>query len=311
MAPGSLLTRRTLSSPVPITVISVSTPWIPYQKRSGWLGSRLACAGAESARDSLEIGIYTRPLMHARLFERVYADGMRWLDDSVRNYSAALARFEWLTAPGRSPYELPALLRAGERVAEIEVIRAQRRAAIDTAWQAVLNSRTREALDACEKLLRQYLNEFSADAIGPEYRLNLGQVERWQRESAAVERTPEERKQREAVARSLYEAADVKFKEKNYLLTLIMVENVLRDYADSETARDARVLYDEVQKLISDPEVRDKEIDARLAEVDDDIKFKRYALARNTCLKLFKRFPDSPRSRDIMQRLRAIEAAYE
>src|SRR5690606_12395158 len=39
---SSVCVRETVLQPVPIAAKSISTPWIPYQKKSGWLGSNTA-----------------------------------------------------------------------------------------------------------------------------------------------------------------------------------------------------------------------------------------------------------------------------
>jgi hypothetical protein len=61
---------------------------------------------------------------------------------------------------------------------------------------------------------------------------------------------------------------------------------------------------------MSDPVARDQAIDKELVGIDEDIKFKDYKRARDRCIALFKRFPDTPRNRDIMKRLRKVEDAF-
>lgn len=281
--------------------------WFDFTRR-GSLGLILR-SGPESARDGLVVDVFTRPVMFARLYERLYKEGERLLE--VRNFSAAEARFEWLSQPSRAQRDLPVIGRAKDRLREIAEQRGSLRQAVDAAWPVAQQTRTQRALKDCETLLDQYLREFRGDEVCTEFRANLEQVRQWLAKAAAVQRTPKEQQEAEAMARTLYDDANARFKAGNLLVALLLAENVLRDYSDTLAARDTQALIADIQKLLADPVARDREIDAQLAKVDEEIRFENYPLARKLCNELFRRFPDTPRNRDIMLRVRRIDQAFE
>ncbi len=281
--------------------------WLDFSRRNQ-LGLTLRSA-PDSARDSMSIDLFTKPVMFARLYERLFKEGERLYE--TRNYSAAEARFAWLTATSRAQKDLPVIGRAQDRMRDIAQARSKLVERVDAAWILVQTTRTRKTLEECERLLRQYIAEFRGDEAAVTCRENLAQVEKWLKEAAVSKRTPEEQKLAESIARGLMEAAAAKFKEGNLLVALLMAENVVRDYADTGAFREAQSMVEDIGKKLSDPATRDKEIDAQLAKIDEEIKFENYALARKLCNELFRRFPDTPRSRDIMLRVRKIENAFE
>lgn len=281
--------------------------WLDFSRRNQ-LGLTLRSA-PDSARDSMTIDVFTKPVMFARLYERLFKEGERLYE--TRNYSAAEARFAWLTSTSRAQRELPVIGRAQDRMRDIAQARTKLAERVDAAWLVVQTTRTRKTLEECERLLRQYIAEFRGDEAAATYRENLAQVEKWLKDAAVSKRTPEEQKLAESIARGLVEAASAKLKEGNLLIALLMAENVVRDYADTGAFREAQSMVEDIGKKLADPATRDKEIDAQLAKIDEEIKFENYPLARKLCNELFKRFPDTPRSRDIMLRVRKIENAFE
>ncbi|MBX3474770.1 MAG: FHA domain-containing protein [Planctomycetes bacterium] len=280
--------------------------WFDFTRR-GTLGLVLR-SGPESSRDGFVVDVFTRPVMFARLYERLYKEGERLME--VRNYSAAEARYAWLAQPHRAQRDLPVIGRARDRMKDVAEARAKLRSQVDAAWPVAQQSRTRRALEDCERLIRQYLAEFRGDEVCVELRGQLAQIDEWLRQAAITKRTPKEQQEAEAFAKSLYEDANARLKAGNLLVALLLAENVIRDYSDTLAYRDAQALADEINKRLADPAARDREIDAQLAKIDEEIKFENYALARKLCNELFKRFPDTPRSRDIMLRVRRIDQTY-
>lgn len=281
--------------------------WLDFSRR-GTLGLILR-SSPENARDGFMVDIFSKPMMFARLYDRLYKEGERLFE--VRNYAAAEARYSWLTASTRAQRDLPVVGRAAARIKDIAEQRSKAKERVDAAWKALDAGRSRAALETCEGALEQYLREFRADEVCADLREKLDQVRKWLKEAAATRRPPDQQKEAEAFARSFYEDAKAKQKEGNLLLALLLAENVLRDYADTAAYRDAQALYDEIQKTLADPAARDKHIDAALAKIDEEIKFENYPLARKLCNELFKRFPDTPRNREIMLRVRKIDQAFE
>lgn len=281
--------------------------WLDFSRR-GVLGVVLR-SGPEEARNGFVVDVFSKPVMFARLYDRLFKEGERLFE--VRNFAAAEARYAWLAAPSRAQRDLPVIGRATDRIRDINEQRVKLRARVDAAWNALAAGRGKAALETCEGLIEQYLREFRADEACAELRVNLEQVRKWLREAAAVARPPDKQKEAEAFARGFYEDALAKKKEGNLLLALVLAENVIRDYSDTAAYRDALALHDEIRRMLADPAVRDQQIDAALAKIDEEIKFGEYARARKMCHDLFKRFPDTPRTRDIMLRMRKIDQAFE
>ncbi|MCC6464232.1 MAG: FHA domain-containing protein [Planctomycetes bacterium] len=267
-------------------------------------------AALESARDSLGVDVHARPLMFARLYDRMFKEGERlW---QARHCSAAEVRFNYLTSPSAVHRDLAVVGKARDRLIEIAAARINLRETADKAWQEVSGTRSRRTIEEALAAVLRYIAEFPGDEeTVRELNKRREQLEDWAAEAAIQKRTPEQQKEAEGVARAYYDAADAKHKEGNVLLALVMLENILREYADTTAFREAKVLYDQINKDLADPAKRDAVINAELARIDEDIKFEDYAHAREKCLKLFRRFPDTPRNRDIMQRLRRIESAFE
>lgn len=266
-------------------------------------------SAADGERRSVSIDVNSRPLMFARLYQRLLDETARLME--AEHFSAAEARLKYLTAPGRPDSELPVIKAARERLKEIDAHRTDLGRRLESAWQEAQTARSKATVAAAKGLVLQYIAEFPGDDVIRDMNDRLKQLETWEAQLAAQARTPEEMKAAEAVAKSLYDAADQSNKQGNLLLALVMLENIQRDYADTSHYKNAVALMDEINRKLADPAEQNRVIDKELAQIDEDIKFADYNTARDRCLKLFKRFPATPRTRDIMRRLRTIEKAFE
>lgn len=263
---------------------------------------------ASASRNGLTVRLNSRPLMFARLYDRVLAEAVSLMKSS--NYAAAETRLRYLTSPSRLQRDLPVIGHAMDRLLELSKRRDEMRKAADDAWLAANTARNEPnvltAIDAIERFMRA----FAADTEQIKtYREHLERLKAWKIELEARKRTPEQLREAEAVAKTLLADAQASEKAGNLLLALMLLENVMSDYADTTSYIPAQVVHERIQKLLTDTAARDKAIDDELKGIDEDIKFRDYARGRERCLKLFKRYPDTPRNRDIMKRLRQIEGA--
>ena len=294
------------------TGVSVSFPrgavvWFDLSRRGEVVVT--VRAAQEGARRTMTIDVNARPLMFARLYGRLYdeAEGMR----AASHHAAAEERFRYLTRPSLPDGDLPVVAKAHERLKDIAAHRADLATRMDAAWQVGSSTRTRPALTAARQLILQYVAEFPADDVIRELRVRLDSIDGWLAGMDAKTRTPEELAKAEAAARQLYQAADQSFKDGNLLLAMVMIETLQRDFPDTSHYNSAEALRLEIAKLLEDPVEQNKVIDAELKAIDEDIKFEDFNRARQRCLSLFKRFPDSARNREIMQRLRQIESQFQ
>jgi hypothetical protein len=161
-----------------------------------------------------------------------------------------------------------------------------------------------------ERSVRRYLATWRGEEDADEVERKYTRIDIWRGELEALKRTPEEKKQAVAIAQSLWAGAEAKYDAGDLLASLMLVENLVKVYAGTSVHRKAVVLYEEIQQKMADPVARDQAIDKELVGIDEDIKFKDYKRARDRCIALFKRFPDTPRNRDIMKRLRKVEDAF-
>ncbi len=261
-----------------------------------------------SGRAGVRVQVFTRPLMFARMYERLYDEAARMWD--AEHGSAAKARLEYLQRP--IPHsELAVVTRAKEKLAELEEARKALREEVEAAWAAVQAMLTDETLLAAERLVRRYVATWQGEDDAAEMHERLRQAEVWQAELDARKRTPEELKQAEAIARRLWKDAETSHDAGDLLLALVLAETIVKSFADTSVHRNALVMQEQIAARLNDPEVRDNAIDAELAGIDEDIKFRDYARAKQRCIALFRRFPDTPRNRDIMQRLRQVEDAFQ
>lgn len=263
---------------------------------------------ASAGRNQLTLRLNSRPLMFARLYSRVYSEAVSLMKSS--NFAAAEARLRYLTAPSRVQRDLPVIGNALDRLMEVARRRDEMRTAADKAWDTASTARNEASVIAATVATQNCINAFAADTehnkILEERLKRLGA---WKIELDARKRTPEQMKEAEAVAKTLLDDAQASEKSGNLLLALLLLENLMGEYADTSSFNPATVVHERIQKLLSDAAARDAAINEELKGIDEDIKFRDYARGRNRCLKLFKRYPDTPRNRDIMQRLRQIESA--
>lgn len=292
------------------TDISVSFPegavvWLDMSRPGRLLVNARQAAGS---RNGLTIRLNSRPLMFARLYERVLAEAVSLMKSS--NFAAAETRLRYLTAPSRLQRDLPVIGHAMDKLLELAKRRDELRLAADDAWTAADTARNEANVTTAISSLERYMRAFAADTDqNKTYTAHLERLRAWKIEIEARKRTPEQLREAEAVAKTLLADAQASEKAGNLLLALMLLENLMSDYADTTSYIPAQVVHERIQKLLSDPAARDKAIDDELKGIDEDIKFRDYARGRERCLKLFKRYPDTPRNRDIMKRLRQIEGA--
>lgn len=294
------------------TDLSVSFPegavvWLDLS-RPGRLVAVVRAALGETRRTMTAV-VYTRPLMYARFYERLYDEAFRmW---GANRGSAARVRLNWLLDPVRPQRGLAAISKARELLEKIDDALLKLRETVDNAYESADRTRTTQAVEVARKIVQRYIETWPGETDIAEMQKRAEKLKIWQVEIDARKRTPEEMQQAEASARRLWQDAQSSNKDGHVLLCLVLLENILRDFADTSVHRDATVMYEQVNARMKDPKERDKLVDAELLGIDEDIKFKDYSRARDRCLKLFKRFPDTPRNRDIMKRLRQVEDAFE
>lgn len=263
-------------------------------------------APREGARKGFSLVVNPRPVMFARLYQRVLDEAERLV--RADHYSAALARLEFLTSPSRPDAGLPVIELARERMREIADYRASFEDDITEAWGRAADERSTENVRAARELVRRYLREFpggdNTDLVD-----RLERLAEWQAELEIRERTPEEMETAISEATALIEAARSDYASRDILMALVRLESVMRDYAHTPQVHEARSLHTEYTREMNDPAMRDAFIDEVLKAIDEDLRYEDYDRAREKCLELFRRFPDTERNRDIMKRLRAADAA--
>lgn len=294
------------------TGISISFPrgavvWFDLS-RPGMVTATVRAAQKDN-RKGIRIDVNSRPLMFARLYQRLYAEAVRLMD--ADHYAAARERFLYLTSGARPDGDLPVITKAREKLNEIGLHLTDLQQRVDSAWERARSTRSRQSIIDAKSLVLQYIAEFPSEDDIAEMNERLDSLEIWLAEITANKRPPEEMAEAEATAKSLYDAAVVSDEEGNTLLALVMLENIMKDYSDTTQALNAQVLHDKIMKKLEDPTEQNRIIDEELKGIDEDIKFADWERGRNRCLALFKRFPNTKRNRDIMKRLRIIENAFE
>jgi hypothetical protein len=267
----------------------------------------VARAAVRGGRKSMRVRVFTRPLMFARLYEKLYDEALRLWE--VEHGSAAKARLKYLLGP--IPHrELAVIGKARDKLVELETARQDLLRAIEDAMAAAEKTLSEQTVLVAERSVRRYLATWRGEEDADEVERKYTRIDIWRGELEALKRTPEEKKQAEAIAQSLWAGAEAKYDAGDLLASLMLVENLVKVYAGTSVHRMAVVLYEEIQQKMADPVARDQAIDKELVGIDEDIKFKDYKRARDRCIALFKRFPDTPRNRDIMKRLRKVEDAF-
>jgi pSer/pThr/pTyr-binding forkhead associated (FHA) protein len=267
-----------------------------------------ARAANDKERRKLGIDINTRPLMFARMYDRLLNEASRMLE--AGHYSAAEVRLEYLTSASRPDKDLPVVTRARTQLEGVQAHRADLLKQVEDTWKAVQATRDMPRVRAAMAATKRYTAEFPRDDIVLTLEDRLMTLETWEIELNKQARTPAEMKEAEASALRLYEDADASFKAGNYLMALVLLDTLAKDFSDTSQMNNATSLRAEIEKKLANPAEQNKVIDAELKRIDEDIKFKDYKDAREKCMALFKRFPDSPRTREIMQRVRQIEDAF-
>ncbi|MBZ0137631.1 MAG: FHA domain-containing protein [Planctomycetes bacterium] len=266
-------------------------------------------AAQESNRKGVTVDVNSRPLMFARLYQRLYGEAQRMMD--AKYYSAARERFLYLTSDARRDRDLPVINRARERLTEIADHLTEVKERLETSWESARTNRNRPSLLEVKEVLLQYIAEFPGEGDIGEMGERLASIEIWLAELVAEQRTPAEMAEAEAIARSLLDAAEGSNGNGNVLLALVMLENIMKNYSDTSQYRNAQALHEKIMTKLADPAEQNRVIDEELKGIDEDIKFADWERGRNRCLALFKRFPNTKRNRDIMKRLRIIESAFE
>lgn len=266
-------------------------------------------AALGDTRRTMRAVVFNRPLMFARQYEALYDEAQRMWE--AGNGSAAKARLGWLLAPNRAHRELGVISRARDLMEKLHGARVDLVEKADQAFQIAERTQTGPAVEAAIELMRDYVETWPGEDNIPEMEARLKRLNAWKVEIDARKRTPEQMQKAESMAKRLWLDAQDANKNSHVLLAMMLLENILRDYGDTSVHRDASVMYEQLTARMKDPAQRDKAIDAELAGIDEDIKFKDYARAHDRCIKLFKRFPDTPRNRDIMKRIRQVEDAFK
>ncbi|MBX3460782.1 MAG: FHA domain-containing protein [Planctomycetes bacterium] len=265
-------------------------------------------AALGDTRRSMRAVVYNRPLMFARQYEALYDEARRMWE--AGHGSAAKTRLLWLLAPNRPHRELGVISRARDLMEKLQGARIDLVEDVEQAWQIAERTQTGPSVEAAIEMVRRYTDTWPGEADIPEMEARLKRLNAWKVEIDARKRSPADMQKAEAMAKRLWLDAQQANKNSHVLLAMLLLENILRDYGDTSMQRDASVMYEQLTAKLKDPVERDKAIDAELAGIDEDIKFKDYARAHDRCVKLFRRFPDTPRNRDIMKRLRQVEDAF-
>ncbi|MHC4840662.1 MAG: FHA domain-containing protein [Planctomycetota bacterium] len=295
------------------TDISISFPdgavlWLDFT-RSGELSLTVRSA-RKDARNRISMIVNNQPLMFARQYQLLFDEAKRLMD--VDNYSASEARLKFLTTTSLPGKDANIVNKAQDLLADINAHRTDLKESIEKAWQAVSSTRNHANILEAERVVLQYLHEFPADTetvlIMQDRR---DQLSKWTEELKTAARTPEEMAAAELQARGFFNDATASYNTGNILMALMLLDNVVLSFSDTSVYPEAKSLIAKINKELQDPVARDKAIDAELEAIDEDIKYEDYERGRQKIFKLFRKFPDSPRNRDIMKRLRQIEAAFD
>lgn len=294
------------------TGVSVSFPagavvWFDLSRPGELVATVRAARGND--RKSMQIDVNTRPLMFARLYDRLMDEAKRLADTG--HYSAAEERLRYLMSSNRADGDLPVIRSAGEKLKEIDKYRQELRSKVDAAWETARAQRNKVTLLTAQGLVRTYIAQFPGDEVVDTMKERNRQLDTWTAELELEAKTPAEMAAAEKRAKSLYTDADASYKAGKILLALVILDTIFADYADTSQYHNAQALRDEIEKQMEDPAEQNRIIDDELKGIDEDIKFKDYERGRKRCLVLFTRFPNTTRNRDIMKRLRAIEDAFE
>ncbi|CAG0976917.1 FHA domain-containing protein FhaB [Planctomycetaceae bacterium] len=259
----------------------------------------------ESRRGELECAIYPHCVSNARLFARLMNEASEF-EQRLLN-SAALARYEHIVA--NAPKTLPLAVTAGERVKKLKQARDDLYTEALADYSVAKDVRTLLAIEKAQRSIGKFQSQFPGDAeVSPLEKLTR-ELEEW-RKAVQPTRPPEEAAKANLMAENFLRNAQKYNEQGHMLLALTMLENVLKDYGDTPSYKAARELYDQIRKDLLDAGKRDVIIDKELAAIDKACDDGNWDVAMEKCQELFKRFPDTPRNRDIMKRVRRIEERF-
>ncbi|MCC6573424.1 MAG: FHA domain-containing protein [Planctomycetes bacterium] len=272
--------------------------------RPGKLGVTVRASGMTRSEAALEI--YPRSVAEARIFARVLQEAQEF--EKLDLFSAALARYQYVA--DNAPAALSSPLAARARIAEIGRIRDRMRKEVDAAYDAAAAQKTPVKLEAALARAQAFIGNFSADADVKAVQQKIDQLQQWKTTAAPV-RPPKELQIAIGIAKGFYEAAVEQHKTGHVLFALLLLDNVIRDYSDTPYYKDAIKLFNEINAPLNDAAKRDAAIDSELKAIDVLCDRNDWNGALERCRALFKRFPDTPRNRDIMVRMHKIEAKFK
>ncbi|KAA0216401.1 FHA domain-containing protein [bacterium] len=260
----------------------------------------------ETKRLEVSLDVYPHSLAHARLYARLLREAEEF--DSRSWFSAALARYTYLLE--NAPDTMAGLDAVKDRVTRIKTRRDELHAEAQTAYAVAKDTRTLLAIDQAQRAVGKFLAEFPGDAEASGFEKFSRELSEW-RAAIRVTRPPEEAAKANLYAESFLRAAREHEKNGHVLLALAFLENITRDYQDTSSFKEATEMYTRLTRDLQDPAKRDAAIDRELAEIDKACDAGDWSGAMERCQALFKRFPDTPRNRDIMKRIRRIEERFD
>ena len=259
-------------------------------------------------RDQMQIVVNKQPLMIARQFQLLFDEAKRLRNTA--NCTAAKVRLDYIvdsTLPSDAIVDEARIL-----LRKIENHRQDLLTEIAISWKNVSGMRNSVNMKTAQKLVLQFLSEFPGETKAVQVMQDRrAQLKKWAKELKNAARTPEEMAAAESQARVFFNDAVAFYNAGNILMALVSLDNVIVFFSDTSVYPEAKSMLNKINKELQDPVARDKVIDAALIEIDEDIKYGDWDRGRKHIFRLFKRFPDTPRNREIMQRLRRIEAEFE
>lgn len=259
----------------------------------------------ESRRSEVECVFFPICVSNARLFARLFNEAVEFERRPL--YSAAIARFEAIVA--QAPKTLPCYAKAEERLKRLRQIREELYVEALADYAVAKDVRTLLAIEKAQRSIGKFQSQFPGDSEVSALEKLARELEEW-RNAVRPTRPPEELAKANIMAENFLRAARRYQEQGHILLALAMLENVLKDYTDTTSYKASRELYDAIVRDMNDASKRDAVIDRELAEVDRLCDSGEWAAAMDKCQELFKRFPDTPRNRDIMKRIRRIEERF-
>lgn len=278
--------------------------WVDREKKGQLVVT--ARSANEAHRGELECAIYPHCVSNARLFARLMSEAAEFEQRSLN--SAALNRYEYVVAT--APTTLPLVATARDRIKKLKQLRDELHTEALADYEVAKDVRTLLAIEKAQRSIGKFQSQFPGDAEVAALDKLAREMEEW-RNAIRPTRPPEEMAKATLRAEQFLQAARAYFDQGHVLLALTMLENVLKDYADTASYKPAREMHDKIMADMGDAAKRDAIIDKELAEIDKACDAGEWATAMEKCQDLFKRFPDTPRNRDIMKRMRRVEERFE